>query len=387
MDSKLIGVTVVAVILLIAAAGLGYMYSATSSSYNSLKSQYNQISQNLTNTNNKLNELSSELSSINSSYNSLSSSYKKLALQFNGQQPQVVLALAMSHWNDIAIENASLVIQEYAPNAVLHWIGGPLAGTYNGVSQITNVWNKFFNTYETVYWYTIIPPSVTQINSTTYQVTGYAQFFVAPTSDPLNLLVLNVTEMLTYQYINGQYMLTNEVWKVMPLTLSDVIAGYPSQEYIQSQLVLALAMSHWNDIAIENASLVIQEYAPNAVLHWIGGPLTGNYTGIEQINATWNKFNSLYEYVTWYSLVPPSVVIHGTSAMAYAPLQFVVFPFPTSSNPTPHELVLNVTEELYYNYNTSTSSWQIVNEYWIVHPIPVSDVAPGYTGSVYNASS
>ena len=401
MDGKLIGVTAVAIVFLIAAASLGYMYSSVTSSYNSLKSKYNILNQNLTQTKNEINSLSGELSSLNSSYNnlhneflslnssytSLNSAYKQIISQYNNQQPNVVLSLAMSHWNDIAIENASLVIQQYAPNAVLHWIGGPLSGTYNGTNEINEVWNKFFNTYETVYWYTIIPPSVTQVNPTMFNVTGFAQFFVAPASDPINLFVLNVTEILTYQYSNGQYMLVNEIWKVKPLSLSSVVAGYPSQEYIQSQLVLSLAMSHWNDIAIENASLVIQQYAPNAVLHWIGGPLTGNYTGIQQINATWSKFNSLYEYVVWYSLVPPTVVVHGTSAMVYAPLQFVVFPFPTSSNPTPHELVLNVTEELYYSYNSSITNWQLSNEYWIVHPIPISDVAPGYTGSVYNATS
>ncbi|MGC9047560.1 MAG: hypothetical protein ACP5I6_02695 [Caldisphaera sp.] len=240
MDRKLIGVTVVAIVFLIATASLGYIYNSAASSYNSLKNKYNTISQNLTQTKNEINSLSGELSSLNSSYTSLNSAYKQIISQYNNQQPNVVLSLAMSHWNDIAIENASLVIQQYAPNAVLHWIGGPL---------------------------------------------------------------------------------------------------------------------------------------------------TGNYTGIQQINATWSKFNSLYEYVVWYSLVPPTVVVHGTSAMVYAPLQFVVFPFPTSSNPTPHELVLNVTEELYYSYNSSITNWQLSNEYWIVHPILISDVAPGYTGSVYNATS
>ncbi|WP_292320849.1 hypothetical protein [Caldisphaera sp.] len=254
MDGKLIGVTAVAIVFLIAAASLGYMYSSVTSSYNSLKSKYNILNQNLTQTKNEINSLSGELSSLNSSYN--------------------------------------------------------------------NLHNEFLS-------------------------------------------------------LNSSYTSLNSAYK-------QIISQYNNQ---QPNVVLSLAMSHWNDIAIENASLVIQQYAPNAVLHWIGGPLTGNYTGIQQINATWSKFNSLYEYVVWYSLVPPTVVVHGTSAMVYAPLQFVVFPFPTSSNPTPHELVLNVTEELYYSYNSSITNWQLSNEYWIVHPIPISDVAPGYTGSVYNATS
>jgi len=240
MDGKLIGVTALAIVFLIAAALFGFMYSSATSSYNSLKNKYNAISQNLTQAKNEINSLSEQLSNLNSSYTSLNSDYKEIVAQYNSQQPNVVLSLAMSHWNDIAIENASLIIQEYAPNAVLHWIGGPL---------------------------------------------------------------------------------------------------------------------------------------------------TGNYTGIDQINATWSKFDNLYEYVVWYSLVPPSITVNGTSAMVYAPLQFVVFPFPTTSNPTPHELVLNVTEKLYYSYNSSIDNWQLINEYWIVHPIPLSDVAPGYTGSVYSSTS
>ena len=307
---------------------------------------------------------------------------------YPGQQAlasDAVLAAAMSHWNDIAIESAPLVIAEYAPSAVLHWIGGPLSGTYSGIAAINSTWDKFFNLYETVYWYTIVPPTVTEITPVEYNVTGYAQFFVAPTADPLHIMVLNVTEVLTYVYNSSakQFQITNEVWKVKPISVSDVIAGYPPQSYVEEQMVLAQAYAHWNDIAIENASLIISEYAPNATLHWVGGPLSGNYTGISAINATWNKFDNTYEYVVWYALVPPNVTLKGTMAKVEAPLQFVVFPFPTSSNPHPVEFVLNVTEILYYSYNTTAMQWQIVNEYWIVHPLQISAVAPGYSPGQY----
>ncbi|MGC9113301.1 hypothetical protein [Acidilobus sp.] len=88
--------------------------------------------------------------------------------------------------------------------------------------------------------------------------------------------------------------------------------------------------------------------------------------------------------MTWYALVPPTVQVKGTTAVVKAPLQFVVFPFPTSSNPHPTELVLNVTEILYYQYNATAAAWQITSEYWIVHPIPVSAVAPGYSPGQYS---
>lgn len=385
MDVKLVGLSALVVVLVIIAGALGVMYSSLVSKYSSLKSSYSSLKSSYSSLNTSYTSLSSSYSSLKSEYSSLQSDYSALESMYKNQQVDVVLAAAMSHWNDIAIESPSLVIMQYAPDATLDWIGGPLSGVYSGISAINATWNKFFNMYETVYWYTIVPPTVTMVSPVEYNVTGYAQFLVAPTAVPIHPLVLNVTEILTYTYnvSAAQFQITHEVWKVKPLSLSDVIAGYPPQTYIEEQMALAQAYAHWNDIAIENASLIITEYAPNATLHWIGGPLSGNYTGISAINATWTKFDNMYEYVVWYALVPPTVQVKGDMAMVKAPLQFVVFPYPTASNQHPVELVLNVTEILYYNYNATAMQWQIVNEYWIVHPLPISDVAPGYSPGQY----
>jgi hypothetical protein len=354
MDTKLLAVTALAVLLAVATLSFGLLYASTNSSYGSLKTQY---------------------STLQGQYTGLETTLA----------PQAVLSSAMSHWNDIAIENLSLVSAGYATNATLDWIGGPLSGTYTGSAQIDSVWNKFFTLYETVYWYTITPPTVTQaVNG--YQVTGYAQFFVAPAADPVHLVALNVTEHLSYVQNGQTYVISKEMWEVHPLSPDQVIAGYPPQKYMQSQVVLAQAYGHWNAIAIENATLITSEYSQGAVLHWIGGPLTGNYTGPGSINSTWNKFASLYEYVVWYSILPPTVALSGTSAMVYAPLQFVVFPFPTQANPAPHSYVLNVTETLYYTYSTQSATWQLTQEYWVVHPIAISTVASGYLPSTYNAT-
>ena len=56
-----------------------------------------------------------------------------------------VLGDAFSHWNDISIENSTLLGSQYASNATLQWIGGPLTGTYHGVGNITSTWNKLLN--------------------------------------------------------------------------------------------------------------------------------------------------------------------------------------------------------------------------------------------------
>ena len=155
------------------------------------------------------------------------------------------------------------------------------------------------------------------------------------------------------------------------------------QSVISSNQPLALAMSHWNNIAIENATLITSEYTPNAQLFWEGGPLTGNYTGVSVINSTWTKFSHAYEYVTWYAVSAPKVSVNGTSAVVQAPIQFVVFPSPTNASPNPKSIVLSVNETLTYTYSTSSATWMLNTEVWKVALLQISAVAPGYTSSNY----
>lgn len=351
MDAKIVAAIVVIVVLVASTGYLAFAYGTASS------------------------KLSSDQSTLS-----------QLETQLSSAQSQVPLALAMSHWNNIAIENVTSIMQEYAPNATLHWVGGPLTGTYTGTSQISSTWTKFTNLYEAVFWYAITPPTVVKTSSG-YTVMAPLQFVVTPASDPIHTYILNVTETLDYQPVNGEYMLVNEVWMVKPLDLSVALAGYPTSQALQTQMVLAQAYAHWNAIGIENASLITSEYQSNAVLMWVGGPLTGNYTGTTSINQTWTRFSNLYVYVVWYAIMPPTVTLSGTKATVVGYLQFVVFPFPTSSNPTPHSYVLNVTDTLTYQYQPSTATWMLSQEVWMVHPIPISDVAPGYTASYYNSTA
>jgi hypothetical protein len=350
MDTKFVAAIIVIVVL---AASTGYFAFAYGSTNSKLSSDQNTLSQ--------------------------------VQSQLMGAQGQDALAQAMSHWNNIAIENVTSIMSEYASNATLHWVGGPLTGTYTGLSEISSTWTKFTNLYEAVFWYAIVPPTVVKTNSG-YTVQAPLQFVVTPTDDPIHTYILNVTETLDYTEINGQYMIMNEVWAVKPLDLSVALAGFPTSQALQTQMVLAQAYAHWNAIGIENATLISSEYEPNAVLMWVGGPLTGNYTGLGSINQTWTRFSNLYVYVVWYAIMPPTVSISGTKATVVGYLQFVVFPFPTSANPTPHSYVLNVTDTLTYQYVPSSATWMLSQEVWMVHPIPISDVAPGYSASYYNST-
>jgi len=51
----------------------------------------------------------------------------------------------------------------------------------------------------------------------------------------------------------------------------------------------AMAQKRWQAIA-RGLGVVMAGYGVNPVLHWVGGPLNGDYTGIEAINTVWSKF-------------------------------------------------------------------------------------------------
>ena len=52
---------------------------------------------------------------------------------------------AQMHFKAIANANLSGIMGQYTPDASLHWIGGPLNGTYSGTKEIRAVWTKFIH--------------------------------------------------------------------------------------------------------------------------------------------------------------------------------------------------------------------------------------------------
>lgn len=51
--------------------------------------------------------------------------------------------IAKARVESIASGNVSSVLMQYQDSATLHWLGGPLDGTYSGKDQLTTVWTKF----------------------------------------------------------------------------------------------------------------------------------------------------------------------------------------------------------------------------------------------------
>jgi hypothetical protein len=52
-----------------------------------------------------------------------------------------------------------------------------------------------------------------------------------------------------------------------------------------------LAKARIDAIAKGDIAAIAAGYADGATLHWIGGPLDGNYTGADKLKEVWGKFN------------------------------------------------------------------------------------------------
>jgi ketosteroid isomerase-like protein len=50
------------------------------------------------------------------------------------------------------------------------------------------------------------------------------------------------------------------------------------------------ARIHFSAIAAGDVATAARQYADNAVLEWVGGPLDGTYVGADKIRETWSRF-------------------------------------------------------------------------------------------------
>ncbi len=51
--------------------------------------------------------------------------------------------LARQHLESVAAGDVSKITSQYNASTSLHWVGGPLNGTFIGPQQLTEVWGKF----------------------------------------------------------------------------------------------------------------------------------------------------------------------------------------------------------------------------------------------------
>ena len=68
------------------------------------------------------------------------------------------------------------------------------------------------------------------------------------------------------------------------------LACLPVANAVAGPLDDAKARAHLDAVAAGDLEALMKDYADDACLEWVGGPLDGRYRGKEQIRAVWTKF-------------------------------------------------------------------------------------------------
>jgi len=69
-----------------------------------------------------------------------------------------------------------------------------------------------------------------------------------------------------------------------------VLLSAVMQPVIAGPLDEAKAKAHLNAVAAGDLEALMRDYAEDAYMDWVGGPLDGRYRGKEAISAVWQKF-------------------------------------------------------------------------------------------------
>lgn len=69
-----------------------------------------------------------------------------------------------------------------------------------------------------------------------------------------------------------------------------VVLTAAMQPVVAGPLDDAKAKAHLNAVAAGDLEALMRDYAEDAYMDWVGGPLDGRYRGKEAISAVWQKF-------------------------------------------------------------------------------------------------
>ncbi|MEH2409988.1 hypothetical protein [Nostoc sp.] len=156
--------------------------------------------------------LSSSVASSNQSPNNADSGYS--SAPSTTSSPTIVSSptnsptastttLPQSHWSAIAQGDLTKVMSQYAESPTLQWVGGPLAGKYQGKDKIQPVWQKFIKAQAP------LETAITNVKSTIPEtVKALVSFSNAKTKIPVDYT-------LVYKSVSGNYQITQEIWKIV----------------------------------------------------------------------------------------------------------------------------------------------------------------------------
>jgi len=150
--------------------------------------------------------------------------------------------------------------------------------------------------------------------------------------------------------------------------IGDLQSGYAAAEgrvnTVESKLnqnsVAYQAYSHWSAITARDSNTVMSEYAPDAKLYWLGGPLNGNFTDKNGIQDEWAKFfkanPDVYMNVTDFKVQ----ILGGNRGVVTARLAF----FNLHSDGTTTTVRVNYA----LVYTLKDGNWSLVEEWWSIAP-------------------
>lgn len=122
-------------------------------------------------------------------------------LTVNAAQAGPAMDKAMQRVEAIAAGDVATVMAEYGEDATLHWVGGPLDGTYEG-KKLKEVWTKFGKANGA-------------LKATTGEATESANPKGATVSIPVVFSGKNTVKVrYTLVYRDGK--LLNEIWQIDP---------------------------------------------------------------------------------------------------------------------------------------------------------------------------
>lgn len=109
------------------------------------------------------------------------------------------------------------------------------------------------------------------------------------------------------------------------------------------------ARSHFTAIAAADPEQIMQGYADTIALQWLGGPLDGNYAGMDKVKEVWGKFTT-----------------------ANGPLAVQVAKLEESANPKGATVTANVEfkgkNTIKVRYVLVYRDGKLVNEVWQIDP-------------------
>lgn len=77
---------------------------------------------------------------------------------------------------------------------------------------------------------------------------------------------------------------------IRKLIASFVLLSTFAQPAVAGPLDEAKAKAHLEAVAAGDIDTLMRDYAPDAYMDWVGGPLDGRYQGKEAIRTVWQKF-------------------------------------------------------------------------------------------------